>query len=62
MEKCEDCKYFIGEETSINFHGRCHRHPPWIGGTEEYPGEFLIVNISDWCGDFIKKEKKNEKN
>jgi len=58
--KCEDCKYFDADYQDADEQGWCRRYPPVIGGMDlDFHIFPRVFGKEDWCGEFVKKEKKN---
>lgn len=55
--KCRDCKFWKQPENASK--GACHRYPPVSSGwTSAHP----VTSAFDWCGEFAKKETKENDN
>lgn len=50
---CVYCKYYV-KRTEPNT-GYCHRFPPSIQPTHSNHFGHVVVEVTDWCGEFERK-------
>ena len=50
-QTCENCVYYLPDETHGDTTGRCRIHPPVVV-IGSFLGKSPLVHAEDWCGDW----------
>lgn len=59
--KCSECRWFDDSHIRLNevpgAFGYCRKHKPFVKARNgKFYGEWPLVDVNDYCGEFRKKE------